>query len=182
MKPISIATAAILTLAITPTALAADNAQARTGGPSGMQQGNRSDAMQKQSDPETIRQVQQQLIRKGHSVPTDGKMNQQTRAALMKFQQQQGLQGTGRLDPETLSALGIGPSQSGAIGSTGRSTHSSMIDDGPSGGRQAGWMSNAASPRAIGGSKLESLTPKHNYCAQDMPGARRARHITSHSE
>jgi peptidoglycan hydrolase-like protein with peptidoglycan-binding domain len=74
-----------------------------------------------QSDPETIRQVQEQLSQKGEHVSVDGKMGPQTRAALKKFQQKEGLQATGRLDQKTLAALGVDQSQSGAIGSTGRS-------------------------------------------------------------
>lgn len=51
----------------------------------------------------------------------DGKMGPKTQAALKEFQQQQGLQATGRLDAQTLAALGMGEGQSSSTGSSSSS-------------------------------------------------------------
>jgi peptidoglycan hydrolase-like protein with peptidoglycan-binding domain len=60
------------------------------------------------SRPEVIRQAQQQLNAAGHEAgPVDGIKGPRTRQALREFQQARGLQVTGSLDQETLSALGI---------------------------------------------------------------------------
>jgi hypothetical protein len=61
-----------------------------------------------QHDASTIREVQQALQGKGFDVgPIDGVMGPRTAAALREFQQQRGLNGSGRLDRETLSALNV---------------------------------------------------------------------------
>lgn len=59
-------------------------------------------------DKETIRQAQDKLNQRGYSVgPADGTWGPQTEQALTQFQQAEGLEATGQLDQETLSALGI---------------------------------------------------------------------------
>lgn len=64
------------------------------------------------ADETSIRQAQQALKDKGYSVgQVDGKMGDNTRQALMKFQQDQGMQATGQLDQQTIAAL---ESQSGS--------------------------------------------------------------------
>jgi peptidoglycan hydrolase-like protein with peptidoglycan-binding domain len=56
-----------------------------------------------------IRQAQVILKQKGFDVgDLDGKLGPRTRKALMAYQQQQGLQATGQMDQQTVSALGIG--------------------------------------------------------------------------
>jgi peptidoglycan hydrolase-like protein with peptidoglycan-binding domain len=61
-----------------------------------------------QMDEETVRQVQQQLNDKGHDAgPVDGIFGKRTRKALKDFQKAEGMQPTGKLDRETMAALGI---------------------------------------------------------------------------
>jgi peptidoglycan hydrolase-like protein with peptidoglycan-binding domain len=76
-------------------------------------------------DRETIRQVQEQLNSKGHSLTTDGVMGPRTRAALKEYQQSQGISASGSIDQQTLGALGIASSasaDSSMSGSVGAST------------------------------------------------------------
>jgi len=55
-----------------------------------------------------IRQLQMTLNQKGFNVgEPDGRMGPRTERALMEFQQRQGLQATGHIDHETVTALGI---------------------------------------------------------------------------
>jgi peptidoglycan hydrolase-like protein with peptidoglycan-binding domain len=61
-----------------------------------------------QMSAETVRQVQEQLTAKGHDAgPVDGIFGKQTRKALKDFQKAEGIQPTGKLNPETLAALGV---------------------------------------------------------------------------
>lgn len=70
-----------------------------------MQQGGNQ---QVQMDEQTVRQVQQKLKDAGYDVgKVDGKWGPRSNAALQKFQEAQGIQSTGQLDQQTLSALGI---------------------------------------------------------------------------
>jgi len=70
-----------------------------------------------------VKQAQEKLSAAGHDAgPSDGKMGPQTQAALKEFQESKGLEASGRLDQETIAALGI--SESGSA-STGSSTPSS---------------------------------------------------------
>jgi hypothetical protein len=75
---------------------------------------------------EQIRQAQTILKQKGFDVgDIDGKLGPRTRKALMAYQQQQGLQATGQIDQQTITALGIvhGSGQrdtSGADSTTGQ--------------------------------------------------------------
>jgi peptidoglycan hydrolase-like protein with peptidoglycan-binding domain len=67
-----------------------------------------------------IKQLQQALNQKGmHAGKTDGKWGRETRAALEKFQKQQGMQANGRLDQQTLSDLGVNVAQSSGAETTG---------------------------------------------------------------
>jgi peptidoglycan hydrolase-like protein with peptidoglycan-binding domain len=71
-----------------------------------------------------IRQAQQALNTKGFNVGrVDGKMGRETRQALRNFQNQQKLQPTGRLDNQTMAALGMSgngsSSRQGTIGQGG---------------------------------------------------------------
>jgi peptidoglycan hydrolase-like protein with peptidoglycan-binding domain len=55
-----------------------------------------------------LRQVQERLQAAGFSPgPLDGRLGPQTRAALRRYQQRQGLRATGSPDPQTLKALRI---------------------------------------------------------------------------
>jgi peptidoglycan hydrolase-like protein with peptidoglycan-binding domain len=55
----------------------------------------------------TIKQAQEQLSSKGHDVQADGVLGPKTQAALKEFQEKEGIQASGRLDQETLAALGV---------------------------------------------------------------------------
>ena len=68
-------------------------------------------------DQNTIKQAQEKLSSKGHDVQADGVLGPQTQAALKEFQEKEGIQASGRLDQETLAALGVEEASSGA-GST----------------------------------------------------------------
>jgi peptidoglycan hydrolase-like protein with peptidoglycan-binding domain len=68
-------------------------------------------------DPQTIKEAQQALSQQGYDPgPADGKMGQKTKSALKKFQQSQGMQASGKLDQQTLAALGIQGAGSGTGG------------------------------------------------------------------
>lgn len=64
--------------------------------------GSRSSAMNR----DQIRDVQQKLAQQGYNVQADGKMGRNTRQALRQFQQDQGLPASGRIDQQTMAALG----------------------------------------------------------------------------
>jgi hypothetical protein len=67
--------------------------------------------------PDQIKTAQQQLQTAGlYNGPTDGMMDPDTRAALARFQQQNGLQRTERLDRQTLARLNAG--QTTGVGSS----------------------------------------------------------------
>lgn len=67
---------------------------------------NRADAAP--TDMRTVRQVQQQLYVQGYDVgQVDGVWGDRTRDAVMEYQHDQNIPATGRLDQETLVALGI---------------------------------------------------------------------------
>ena len=62
--------------------------------------------------PSVIRAAQQKLDAAGyHSGTPDGKLGPQTRAAISKYQQDQGLKPNGTLDETTLSKLNVGGNQ-----------------------------------------------------------------------
>lgn len=66
--------------------------------------------------PTTVRQVQEALNQQGYDVgQVDGAWSQQTAQALQNFQRAQGLEPTGQLNQNTLSALGIGSAQGNQV-------------------------------------------------------------------
>jgi len=73
-----------------------------------------SDSMAGGLSSDQVRQIQEALNEQGYRVGTvDGQMGPQTKQALEKFQEAEGLQATGELDSETLAALGMDDIQSG---------------------------------------------------------------------
>ncbi|MGC2854781.1 peptidoglycan-binding domain-containing protein [Novispirillum sp. DQ9] len=56
--------------------------------------------------PQTVRRVQQALIKEGHAVEVDGILGPQTQQALRLYQERHGLVPDGLLDQQTLRALG----------------------------------------------------------------------------
>src|SRR5688500_20218643 len=64
-------------------------------------------------DSQTVRQVQKTLSDRGFRTGgIDGRMGPQTQAALVNFQRAEKLQPTGKLDGQTLAALGVKKDQS----------------------------------------------------------------------
>jgi peptidoglycan hydrolase-like protein with peptidoglycan-binding domain len=68
--------------------------------------------------PEQIREIQMVLKEKGFAVEVDGRLGSRTRQALIAFQRKQGLTASGRIDNQTVSALGV----SDKIGAQGGAT------------------------------------------------------------
>ena len=74
--------------------------------PAARSQANRGQPGGQMASPDQVRQVQQQLASQGlHNGSADGVMDPDTRAAIAKFQQQNGLKRTERLDQATLDRL-----------------------------------------------------------------------------
>ena len=74
-------------------------------------------------NPETLKQAQSKLSTAGYSPgPVDGKMGPKTQAALKNFQQSQGLQASGWLDPKTAAALGMGAGSADSGATSGSSS------------------------------------------------------------
>jgi hypothetical protein len=70
-----------------------------------------------QLNQDQIKQVQQALDRKGFKAGhADGRLGEQTKQALSKFQRSQNIQQTGQPDEQTLQALGINVSGGGGNG------------------------------------------------------------------
>lgn len=80
-----------------------------------------------QHDADKVRKVQKQLSEKGHDVSADGIWGPQTEQALKDFQQAQGIEASGELNEQTLSALGIDDAQ-GATAATGAAGTSAATD------------------------------------------------------
>lgn len=60
------------------------------------------------SNPDIVKEAQSALKDRGYDVgKADGTFGKKTRTALKKFQKAQGLESTGQLDQQTLSALGV---------------------------------------------------------------------------
>ena len=68
--------------------------------------------------PEQIREIQMVLKERGFAVEVDGRLGSRTRQALIAFQRKQGLTASGRIDNQTVSALGV----SDKIGAQGGAT------------------------------------------------------------
>jgi peptidoglycan hydrolase-like protein with peptidoglycan-binding domain len=122
----------------TASLLAAIPVMAQQGNQS--QQPQQSSAMQKNGanngsanlSQAEIKQVQQALDQKGFKAgPADGKLGPETEQAIKQFQQKQGLQQTGQLDEQTLSALGIQSQNQGST--TGQAGAQQPVHNQPSG-------------------------------------------------
>ena len=92
-----------------------------------------SQASGQAQSPEVVKQVQQQLNQKGYEVgAADGQAGPRTQAGVKKFQEKENLSATGRIDQQTLAALGI--NEQDATGGFGRSPASSSSPSGSSSG------------------------------------------------
>jgi len=75
------------------------------------------------NDTSSVRELQQALNDKGFDAgPVDGKAGRQTKAAIKKLQQAQGLTPSGKLDQQTLAALSVSTSASTSDTSTPSAT------------------------------------------------------------
>jgi peptidoglycan hydrolase-like protein with peptidoglycan-binding domain len=75
------------------------------------------------NDTSNVRELQQTLNDKGFDAgPVDGKAGRQTKAAIKKLQQAQGLTASGKLDQQTLAALSVSTSASTSDTSTPSAT------------------------------------------------------------
>ena len=136
-------------------------AQSGQNDPSSSYQQSASD--QQTQSPEVVKQVQQKLSEKGQDVgQPDGHMGPKTQAALKEFQQQNGLQATGQIDPQTLAALDIdqsgsatggtaAPSQEG--GASGASSGSDNTGSSGASSNDAGSNDSGSSPSSSGSSQ-----------------------------
>jgi peptidoglycan hydrolase-like protein with peptidoglycan-binding domain len=113
--------------------------------------------------PSTVRQVQKKLNSKGFdSGHVDGTWGNKTQQAVKNFQQAQGMEATGRLDKETLSALGVSAGGGSAAGGDTekskkksdqkKSDDSSMKSGGTGGSTQQDSESDMKSGAGTGGS------------------------------
>jgi peptidoglycan hydrolase-like protein with peptidoglycan-binding domain len=125
-----------------------------------------------------IRQLQITLNQRGFNVgEPDGNFGPRTRAALMQFQQREGLQRTGQIDRQTMSALrinaggeqraqgGRGPSSTGQPDGT---QQPSAANPNSGAGMNAGGTSSGATPSTSGQSGATGNTTRQ---PSDTPGA-----------
>jgi hypothetical protein len=137
-----------------------------------------------------IREVQTALKSQGFEVVVDGQMGPRTMAALTQFQRRQGLQATGKIDSQTVAALGVNvkgaqgqPSTTGQNPPTGSqpsakpptsSTPAPQPPANPTGregmrgkgppsttGRSDGKMGTSPRPQAPAGTPSEPIDSKH---------------------
>ncbi len=129
-------------------------------------------AKQVQVTPSLIQAAQQKLASAGyHPGPADGIMGARTRAAIAKFQTDNSLQQTGRLDSATMAKLGIGAGQSFAaapadLGRGGKALGHDVAEGHPVAGAKAGakgaedFGSKVAHGTESGASKVEHTVGK----------------------
>jgi peptidoglycan hydrolase-like protein with peptidoglycan-binding domain len=128
-----------------------------------------------------IRQLQITLNQRGFNVgEPDGNFGPRTRAALMQFQQREGLQRSGQIDQQTMSALGInaggrqgvqggrGPSSTGQAGRTQQPSAANPSSGAGMNAGAGGTSSGATTPSTSGQSGATGNTMQHPSAA---PGA-----------
>jgi peptidoglycan hydrolase-like protein with peptidoglycan-binding domain len=104
---------------------------------------------------EQVKAVQQALKDKGHDPgDVDGVMGQKTKSALRDFQKKEGLKGSGQLDTETMSKLGV-EMKTGSAGASSPSA-SPATGDKASGGSASSSTGGAGSSSAPGASSTSS--------------------------
>jgi peptidoglycan hydrolase-like protein with peptidoglycan-binding domain len=124
MKFKHVAFAGITALAFSQIAFAGGDKQAQGGmsEPSARQEQPQQQGTAPGVEQSTIKQAQEKLSSKGHDVQADGVLGPKTQAALKEFQQKEGIQASGRLDQETLAALGVEEGSAGTGSSSPAST------------------------------------------------------------
>jgi peptidoglycan hydrolase-like protein with peptidoglycan-binding domain len=116
MRNLLMSAVAVLALA---AAMPASAQQSRSNQPSTAQQPPPAQqSMQEQNlSKDEIQKIQQALDQKGFkSGQPDGVLGPETKNAIKEFQQKQGWNGTGELDNQTLSALGVSTNGQNATG------------------------------------------------------------------
>jgi peptidoglycan hydrolase-like protein with peptidoglycan-binding domain len=118
------------------------------------------------SRPDEIRQVQIVLREKGfYQGEPDGILNPQTTQALIAFQQQQGFQASGRIDTQTVTALGV--STSSTTGQTGNTMQQQPANQNAGAGQQGtqGGNQPATSPASSGANTMQQQPANQNVGA-----------------
>jgi len=123
--------------------------------------------------PDEIRQVQIVLREKGfYQGEPDGVLNPQTTQALIAFQQQQGFQASGRIDTQTVTALGVtNLSGTSTSGQTGNTTQQQPANQNVGAGQQGAQGGNqpATSP-APGGANTTQQQPANQNAGAGQQG------------
>src|SRR6516162_3009351 len=123
---------------------------------------------------EQIRRTQIVLNEKGFSIGRpDGRLGPRTIRALTAFQRRQGLEVSGRLDSQTVAALGVS-NVSGARGGAQGAGQSSTTGQGGAGSQQAPAQQNqgARQPSTSGQSGGQGGAAQHQAPAQHKEGAK----------
>jgi len=118
MKIKHVAFAGITALAFSQVAFAGGDMKNQPSASQEQQQQSTAPGM----DQGTIKQAQEKLSSKGHDVQADGVLGPKTQAAVKEFQEKEGIQASGRLDQETLAALGVDEASAGTGSSSPSST------------------------------------------------------------
>ena len=110
-----------------------------------------SQSAQSSQSPDVVKQAQEKLSAAGMDAgPADGKAGPKTQAAVKEYQQSKGIKASGKLDQQTLAALGVGESSgSASSGSSSGSSASSPSSSSPS-------SSGASSPSSSSGASSPS--------------------------
>ncbi len=148
--------AAVAAISATGALAAGDPSHQRPSSPSssGSSSAAQAQASGQAQSPEVVKQVQQQLNKKGYEVgAADGQAGPRTQAGVKKFQESEKLSATGRIDQQTLAALGV--NEQDATGGFGKSPAPSSTPSGSSGspGSSGGSMNQPGSggPAKSGG-------------------------------
>ncbi len=125
ITPIAVAVAAAM---FSLTAVANEqNKESQSGQGSSMSQEHKPGTeAQSGANPELVKQAQTKL-----NVPADGKIGPETQKAVKEFQTSKGLNASGQLDQETISALGVSPESASAGGSSAPKANSPMTEQKP---------------------------------------------------
>lgn len=92
-----------------PASAAKKTTAPRTGSRKRVAPAARSRPGQTAPTPDRIREIQQALAERGYSTPVDGKWSKDSETAMAKFQADQKLDGSGKLNSLSIIALGLGP-------------------------------------------------------------------------
>jgi len=160
MKLKHVAFAGITALAFSQVAFAGGDkhGQSGTSEPSARQEQPQQQSTAPGMEQGTIKQAQEKLSSKGHDVQADGVLGPKTQAAVKEFQQKEGIQASGRLDTETLAALGVSEGSAGA-GSTSSPSSSQGATPAPSSSSSGSADSPTGAPNP-GSSSDRTAEPK----------------------